>query len=146
MSGVTQTTATRNQSTAQISDSKRIFIFDNRFVEGIFKNTTAGNLEIQGGILIARSKTVANGFIPVTSENLADTIGISAYEGKSTLAANQEVSMNIGTKGTIDGNLLVLPSGVTLNTVVGNKTLRDVLESLGLHVDTSSIENTKIEN
>ena len=146
MSGVVQTTATRNQSTAVISHSKRVFIFDNRFKEGVFKNTTAGPFTIAHGMLVARSKTVANGFIPVTADNLADVIGISAIEGSVELAATNETNMNIGTKGTIDGNFLILPATVTLNTVVGEKTLNDVLESLGFHVDTSSVENTKIEN
>lgn len=146
MSGVTQTTATRNQSTAVISDSKRVFIFDNRFKEGIFKNTSGAPFTMAHGMLVARSKTVANGFIPVTVDNLADVIGISAIEGSVELAAGNDVNMNIGTKGTVDGNFLILPATVTLNTVVGEKTLNDVLEGLGFHVDTSSVENTKIEN
>ena len=54
--------------------------------------------------------------------------------------------INIGTKGTIDGNALTLPTGVTLNTMVGDKTLGDVLEGIGFHVDTSTVEHTDFDN
>ena len=67
-------------------------------------------------------------------------------EGESTIEANGTKNINICTKGTIDGTALSLPEGVTLETAVGNKTLSDVLEGLGFHIDTSTIENTKIEN
>ena len=145
MSKVEQTVATRNQSTAVITSTRPIFIFDNRFVEGTFKN---GNAEavLQGGQLIVRDTTIPNGFKAATSANLADVIGISAYEGTSTLAANATASLNIGTKGTIDGNLLVFPATVTLATAVGNITLRDHLEKIGFHIDTSTREHTKLEN
>ena len=139
--GVTQTNQTRNQSTANY-ESKRIFIFDNRYVVGTFKNTTGAAAEHKAGMLVARSTTVADGFIPVTSSNLADVIGISAYEGTKTLAVNEETSLNICTKGTVESMYLVFPSGVSLTTVVGNKTLRDVLESLGLHLTEGTVEMT----
>lgn len=144
--GVEQVLATRNQSTAVISEGRRIFIFDNRFKEGVFKNNTAGELELSCGQLVVRDKDVAEGFLPATAANLADVIGVSAYEGKTTLAANETRNINIGTKGTIDGTALVLPEGVTLNTAVGNKTLNDILEGIGFHVDTSTVENTRTEN
>lgn len=146
MSGVVQQSgATRNQSTAVISDSKRIFIFDNRYKEGIYKNNAGAAADFSGGMLVVRDTAVANGFLPATSANLADVVGVSAYEGTVSLPAAGTTNVNICTKGTIDGTLLVLPATVTLNTAVGNKTLTDVLEDLGLHVDTSAVENTKIE-
>jgi hypothetical protein len=151
MSTVQQTTATRNQSTAVITSSQPIFIFDNRFKEGIFKNNTGAAFEAKAGQLIMRDSAVPNGFLPIVdASGLPQVIGISAFEGPLDIANNGTVSMNICTKGTIDGNLLVLPSGVTLNTTValtdGDKSLSDVLESLGLHIDTSAREHTKIEN
>ena len=142
---ITQRNATRNQSTADYNLS-RIFIFDNRFVEGIFKNTSGATADHQGCMLVARSTAVVDGLIPVTTLNLADVIGVSAYDGTVSLANNATANINYCSKGTIDGTMLILPATVTLNTVVGNKTLRDVLESLGLHVDTSAVDNTKYDN
>ena len=143
--GVTQTVSTRNQSTANY-EHKNLFIFDNRFVEGVFKNTTGAAFDLLGGLLVARDTATPNGFKPVTAANLADVIGISAYEGKTTLAANETANMNIGTKGTVEINSIVLPATVTLSTVVGGKTLRDVLEGLGFHLNEGAVEMTDFDN
>lgn len=143
--GVTQTVSTRNQSTANY-EHKNLFIFDNRFVEGVFKNTTGAAFDLLGGLLVARDTETPNGFKPVTAANLADVIGISAYEGKTTLAANETANMNIGTKGTVEINSIVLPATVTLSTVVGEKTLRDVLEGLGFHLNEGAVEMTDFDN
>ena len=143
--GVEQTVSTRNQSTVNFT-RKNLFILDNRFTEGVFKNTTGANFTLQAGQLVARDTSVPGGFKPVTSGNLADTIGISAYEGETVLAANQTANMNIGTKGTIETTALVLPATVTLDTAVGNKSLRDVLEALGFHLNEGAVEMTEIDN
>lgn len=143
MSKVEQTSATRNQSTAQISENRQIFIFDNRFKEEIFKNGTLTSVALKPGQLVVRNG--ANVSL-ATDSNLEDVVGITAYEGESTIETNGTKNINICTKGTIDGTALSLPENVTLETAVGNKTLSDVLEGLGFHIDTSTIENTKIEN
>jgi len=92
------------------------------------------------------SSAIANGLIPVTSANLANTVGITAIDGSVVLGVNDSANINYCSKGEIDGNKLTLPAGVTLDTVVGSKTLRDILEDLGLHIDTSSVEHTKFDN
>jgi hypothetical protein len=91
--------------------------------------------------------SVAGGLIPVTATNLADTIGIAAMEGDIVaLAGGATLQIMHCVKGDVDANLFVLPAGVTLDTPVGNKALRDVLEGLGLHLVNGSIENTKADN
>jgi propanediol dehydratase large subunit len=142
---VTQRKVTRNQSTADY-EIKRIFVFDNRFENGIYKNNAETDADLVAGMLVARDLTVDGGLIPVTASNLADVVGISAYEGTVTLAENETAVTAYATKGTIDGNKLVLPATVTLNTDVGNKSLKDVLEAIGFHIDTSSVEHTKFDN
>lgn len=97
-------------------------------------------------VYVQGTSTTGSGFIPVTSANLADIIGITAVDGLVILPDSESSFINICTKGTIDGNKLTLPTGVTLDTVVGNKTVRDLIESLGIHVDTSGVEQTKAEN
>jgi hypothetical protein len=142
---VTQRNVTRNQSTADY-EFKRIFVFDNRFEKGSFRNTTAAAITLLPASLVARDTAVVNGFRPVTAGNLADVIGISANEESIGLVVNGTTNINICTKGTIDAIYLALPATVTLNTVVGNKTLKDVLEAIGFHIDTSSVEHTKFDN
>ena len=143
MSTVEQTVATRNQSTALISENRQIFIFDNRFKEEVFKNDTEAAVELQSGQLVVRNGVNVS---LATSLNLANVIGITAYEGATEITPNGTKNLNICTKGTIDGTALALPDGVTLETAVGDKNLSDVLEALGFHVDSSTVENTKIEN
>lgn len=150
MTQITQRNQTRNQSTADFQVN-RVFIFDNRFEYGAFKNTTGASFTLLEGMLVARSLTIVGGLIPVTftdlsTNNLADCIGIASQEGSVVLAANAISNISYCTKGTVNSNLLQLPAGVTLDTVVGNKVLRDVLEALGLHIDSSTVENTKFDN
>ncbi len=144
---VTQRNATRNQSTADY-ELRKIFIFDNRFVEGAYKNNSGSSLTLKSGMLAVRDTSVPGGFLPATVDNLLDVIGIVAVDGSVLLANAAATNINICTKGTIDGNLLVMPAGVTLNTVPtdANKTVRDILEGIGFHIDTSSVEMTKFDN
>ncbi|QHJ82250.1 MAG: hypothetical protein [Caudoviricetes sp.] len=140
---INQRNATRNQSTVDYSTSK-LFIFDNRYKEGTYINSTAGVQTHERGTLMVRD---AQGRLTnATAENLADIVGVSAFEGKIEATASQSFIINICTKGTIDGTLLKLPATITLQTVVGDKLLTDVLEDLGLHVDTSAKQNTKFDN
>ncbi len=96
-------------------------------------------------VYVQGTATSGTSFIPVTSSNLADVIGITALEGSITLPDSESSFISLGTKGGIDGGKLTLPSGVTLDTVVGNKTLRDILEAIGFHIGAASVEQTKAE-
>lgn len=147
---VTQRDATRNQSSADYQ-LKKLAIWNNSFIEGDYKNTTGSTAVLQSGMLVARSLTIVDGFIPVTftdisTNNLADTIGIAFVEGSISQANNAINHINIISSGGVDGNLLVLPAGVTLDTVVGNKVLKDVLNVIGIDVDFSTTELTKFDN
>lgn len=122
----------------------------------LFTATTVGNVtnlaETGTGanptitIVAGGSTASAGGLIPVTSSNLADVIGILTYEGVGELGTDDELQVNMCIGGEIDGTELELPSGVTLNTVVGNKTLKDVLNAVGFVVRDNVVENTKFDN
>ncbi|MBB6236498.1 hypothetical protein HDC90_001110 [Pedobacter sp. AK013] len=147
MQTINQRNATRNQSTADF-EVKRIFIFDNRFERGVFKNTTGGSFTLQAGMLVVRDTAVTGGLLPATALNFQDAIGIAAMEEDVVLANNETVNIMYGTKGTVDGLKLVLPATVTLNSVAtgDTKTLGDLLNGLGLHLDLTTVENTKFDN
>lgn len=95
--------------------------------------------------IVAGTSATASGLIPVTSSNLADVIGISKYDGEITLGVSETANIAYCIKGDIDASLLTLPSGVTLDTTVGNKALRDVLNDLGF-VLFNVTENTNFDN
>ena len=145
METANQRNQTRNQSTADYQ-IKRIFIFDNRFKEGVYKNTDVAEATLAPYSLAARSATIVDGLIPVAAGNLADVVGITANEQSIVLAAAGTTNINICTKGTIEAIHLSLPAGVTLNTVVGAKTLKDILEGIGFHIEENAVENTKFDN
>ena len=142
---VTQRNATRNQSTADFQQ-KKIFLFDNRFENGVFKNNDEADIDVVAGLLVARDTGTANGLIPVTALTLANVVGIVNIDGTVTLAEDETVEVAYATKGTINGNLLTLPATVTLNSTVGSKSLKDVLEGIGFHVETNIVENTNFDN
>jgi hypothetical protein len=96
--------------------------------------------------VVAGSTAVANGVVIATSSNLADVIGITAHEGEIVLPINGFANINIGVKGTVDGQKLTLPDTVLLTTLVGSKNFRDILETVGFHVDTDSTEHTNFDN
>jgi hypothetical protein len=127
-----QRNATRNQSTVDIT-RKNVFTYGNRYREAIFKNNSGGSLTIDSGSLVLRdTTTVANVLPAIAGATLADVIGVLFVDGPITLANNATTSVNYCISGDIDAGLLSLPATVTLDTVVGNKLLRDVLTDLGL--------------
>ena len=95
--------------------------------------------------IVNGTDAIADGLIPITADNLADAIGVSANVNDISQLTTAIDHINYATKGTIDEGLLVLPGGVTLDTLVGNKTLRDILEDIGFHLEKST-ENTKFDN
>lgn len=142
---LTQRDNTRNQSAVDFQ-VKTVFVFDNRYENGLYKNDSGDVADISLGMLAVRDTAIAGGLLPATALNLADVVGVIAFEGTASLADAEVIATAYCTKGTIDGNYLVLPATVTLDTTVGNKSLRDILEGIGLHVDTSSVEHTKFDN
>lgn len=120
----------------------------------VFTSVVEGNVAdlVQTGTGAAAAVTVVNGtdavadgLIPITADNLANAIGISAnVEDLSQEAASSD-PISYATKGTVAEGLITLPGGVTLNTLVGNKSLRDILEDIGFHLEAST-ENTKFDN
>lgn len=74
---------------------------------------------------------VDEGFSPATSANLANVIGVLKIDGLVPLADTASINAYYALSGDIDAGLLVLPLGVTLDTVVGQKALKDILTALG---------------
>jgi len=139
-----QRNATRNQSTVDF-ERKNIFLFGNRYQGGIFKNDSGANLLAEDGILVVRDKTTPGQILPATDANLADVIGILKMNGTVDLIDAATTTANYCIQGDIDGGLLLLPATVTLDTVVGEKFLRDILTDLGF-VLFNVTENSKFDN
>lgn len=135
---VTQRNVTRNQSTA---DYERgcIFLFDNRFKE--ITLPISASTDLKTGMLVCQKNDGT--FELATDSNLENIVGVLKTGGDFTATADANV--NICTKGTILQSGLILPTGVTLATVAGNKTVEYLLESLGFHLE-DAVEHTEFEN
>jgi len=142
---VNQRNVTRNQSTADYS-KKKVFLFDNRYDSGTLVNDSdpEATWTLQTGQLVYRVAASTNLSLVATSNTL---VGVLVLDGTVDLAANATLNVNYGTKGTINGlELLDIAGGQLVLTNAAGVAKKDALESIGLHVDTSTVELTKFDN
>ena len=119
----------------------------------VFTATTVGNktdLEATGTgsvieiTVVNGSSGTENGISPATSANLDDVIGVLKIQDQDIEDAGTK-NAHYAFCGDLDSGLLVLPIGVTLDSIVGSKSLKDILIGLGfvLHnvTETSKFDN-----
>jgi hypothetical protein len=142
----TQRDETNNQSTVDFV-RKNLFLYGARFAKGVLANNTDPEASQTAtiGQLVVRDTTTAGQLELATDANLADVIGITFMD--TTILADNDatVAIDYAIRGDVDGGLLQLPTGVTLDTIVGDKALRDVLNDLGFVIFAVQ-EQTKIDN
>lgn len=88
---------------------------------------------------------VDEGFSPATSATLANVIGILKIEGINTMADADSLRANYCVSGDIDASMLILPIGTTLDSIVGSKSVKDILTALGFVLN-NTIELSKFNN
>ena len=141
---VTTTNVTRNQSTATYNSSNLILFEPKYGPEILYKNTTGASLEATSGLLVVRDVSTPGQLKSATSANLADVVGVLLINDTKTLANNATVNAQYLIGGEIDATQLILPSTITLDTVVGTtKFLRDVLSDLGFKLQ-NIVEHSKL--
>ena len=142
----TQRDETNNQSTVDFV-RKNLFLYGARFAKGVLANKTDPEASQTAtiGQLVVRDTDTDGQVTLATASNLADVLGIT-FMDTAILADNAAtVAIDYAIRGDIDGGLLQLPTNVTLDTTVGNKALRDVLNDLGFVIFAVQ-EQTKIDN
>jgi len=96
--------------------------------------------------IVGGTAGVDEGFSPATSATLANVIGIlKVSNGVTTLANAASMNANYCVSGDIDAGMLILPLGVTLDSMVGSKALKDILTALGFVLN-NVVEGTKYDN
>jgi hypothetical protein len=144
---------TRNQSTADY-ERNQLFLYGNRKQTAIFNNNIGDALTAESGLLVVRDVDNPSKIILATWDLLADPdpintlgdiIGILDIDGEVVMADTDDVNACYAISGDIDVSQLVFPEGVTLDTVVGNKVLKDILTGLGF-VLFNVTENSKFDN
>lgn len=95
--------------------------------------------------IVGGTAGVDEGFSPATSATLANVIGILKIDGINKMANAASLNANYALSGDIDTSLLILPNGVTLDSMAGSKALKDILTALGF-VLYNVVETTKYDN
>lgn len=95
--------------------------------------------------IVGGTSGVDEGFSPATSATLANVIGVLKIEGQNTMADAASLPANYCLSGDIDASMLILPDGVTLDSIVGSKALKDILTALGFVLNNVT-ECTKYDN
>lgn len=150
MEEFTQRDQTASKSFMDI-EFKHIFLFDNKFADIIFNNDTGDDYELVPGLVVVRdASNPTKAVVPDVSVNTAgliNIIGVISNTSKKTLADGADDNSQYCHGGEINTDHLILPDGVTLDTVPTNagKTVGDILKGLGFEL-VNGISNTKFDN
>ncbi len=128
----TQRNASNNQSTVDY-ERRNVFIREPRYQEDVIVNDTGAEITVDTGILVMRSTTGGFEVKPaLTAADMANVIGVLRVPtDEIVLDAGATANVNVCVRGELDSTLLDLPAGITLQTKVGDKCLKDVLTGLG---------------
>jgi len=148
MNEFTQRDNTNNQSFGDVAH-KHIFLWDNKYASAIFNNNTGGPFTLKPGLVVIRDTAAPTKVIPaIAGATLANIVGvISINEDIADIADNGDENVTYCHGGAVNQNLLILPAGVTMDTVpvAGGKTVGDILKALGFDLEAVT-ENTKTDN
>lgn len=106
---------------------------------------TGTGAEVESIIVINGTNGVDEGFSPATQGTLFNVIGILRIDGQNTMLNGASLSANYAVSGDIDVGMLILPNGVTLDSISSNKALKDILTGLGFVLNNVT-ECTKFDN
>lgn len=141
---ITQRNASRNQSTADFQRNN-VFLYGNRYTETTFRNNSGATMTAKAGILVIRHTDAAEVVPAVSGSTLANVVGFLNVVGENEMTDGATMTANLCLSGDIDSSLITLPTGVTLDTIVSGKALKDILTALGfvLHnvVEGSNLDN-----
>jgi hypothetical protein len=90
---------------------------------------------------------VDEGFSPATPSTMANVIGILkvANGNTTTMLDAESIKATYCQSGDIDASLLIFPLGINLDSIVGSKSVKDILTALGF-VLFNVTEMTKFDN
>lgn len=146
MSEVTTTTNTNNQLTNNYDYSK-IFLFDNRYENGVISNGGGSDITLNAGTLIGR--IAANQELAACASGATDgsqfPIGVLAQT--VIVPAGGSINASFGVAGEVAEEKIIFDGSDTFDTLVDGRSLRDRIasDSVGIKL-VSSVENTGFDN
>ena len=130
-------------STGAVQETDKV-VFTASTVGNKTNLAATGTGSVTAIVVVDGTAGTVDGISPVTSANIADVIGVLNIDDVD-LADGETKNANFAINGDIDGGLLVLPTGITLDSIVGSKSLKDILTGLGFVINNVT-ENTKYAN
>lgn len=131
-------------STGALSETDKV-VFTASTVGNKTDLAATGTGSVTAITIVNGSAGTEDGFSPATPATLANVIGILKIEGLNTIANGGTISANYAISGDIDAGMLILPLGVSLDSIVGSKSLKDVLTALGFVLNNVT-EGTNFDN
>ena len=106
-------------------ENKRVFIFNNTFLEGTMNNSTYDQITYPKGTLLGRigSSGILVPLVAGASNGSQFPVGVLA--GDYTIQDGDSVTVSMCVSGEVNSNALVLAEGTTLDTVISTRRLRD---------------------
>jgi len=135
----TQRNANNSTSTVDYQRSK-VFLGSNSFSNGNLKSASA--ITVKNGTPLFRA---ADGTLTVTVD-WSKFVGILSLENDIELAANTPVNVTYCDKGKVNARGVILPSGKTMESVESGSAIKDYIQHIGIHVDTTTRDFTKFDN
>lgn len=130
-------------STGAVTDTDKV-VFTATTVGQKTNLAATGTGTVTGITVVDGTSGTAEGISPATSANLANVIGVLKICDQ-TLVNGATANANYCVSGDLDGGLLVLPAGVSLESIVSGKSLKDILTGLGF-VLFNVTENSNFDN
>jgi hypothetical protein len=127
-------------------DLSKIFIGGNRYVSAVNTNATGAPITTLAGTIMGRIAATGN-IIPMlaaASDGSAIPVGILVKD--YTVLAGATVNMAICIQGDVTSDMIVVPGGDTLDTVVALQTNRDRLRSFASINPKTRTEMTAFDN
>jgi len=118
------------------SDISKIFVFDNQFRNEILRNASGGVLDFLAGTVLGRISASLK-LVPVASAAVDGSeipIAVLAEDIIQLADATDQAVTNVCIGGDVAEEKIILDGADTLDTLIGGRTIRDLLNSTSLGI------------
>lgn len=138
---VTQVAGSNNSTSTANYERKNLLLGGNQFSTGTLQNATA--TDVEPGTPLFRA---ADGKLTISQTDWTKFVGIIIIPDTISLLAATPKTVDYCDKGKINYLGLTLAAQETIETVKAGLTIKDHIQSIGLHLETSTRDFTKYDN
>lgn len=138
---VTQVAGSNNSTSTANYEKKKLLLGGNSFSTGTLQNAAA--ISVDPGTPLFRS---ADGKLTLAQTDWTKFVGVIVIPDTISLSAATPKTVDYCDKGKLNYLGLTLASGETIDTVKSGMTIKDHMQNIGLHLETSTRDFTKFDN